>query len=504
MEEQNFEAESGGKGRKIMIALLVVLLAGATGLYVSGVSIKSLLFGGAAEDGEQVGVVKSVTGQLKRQPKDSLEFLDAPVNANLYNEDTVMTGPEDRATIELFDGSILELEPGSLIRLTFESIQGAAGIERRVLVDIVAGNVKGDMTRPKLVVRRGGQPVARPSPSPTPSPEPSPEPSPSPSPTPSPSPSPSPSPTPALAGTLKITTPTAGQVFTIPAGQAPPLKQALIFESPAEKEAEVLMVLKNASGKELLKRPVKANRGRGGLMATFERPGNYSLEVRNPDGTPIGRGVRAPFTIAADYEGIVTEAPLVGGEPIDSNQFTGKKLQEFDVVLRWKPMEGIEKYRVFVKNSAGKTLVDEQVTGSTYAFPKGKIHTDPLVYQIRAEYPNGYAAVSKQEQFMFNFNSPPLTMPTDGEAISLADPEVQKQKGIFFSWQRTTFTEAYEFEIAADPQFQKVLKKVMVKGKDNFLIFRNLKPATYYWRVRAAAGAMRSPPMPGFKLVLNP
>src|SRR5690606_2668009 len=92
-----------------------------------------------------------------------LEFLDAPLSADLFNEDTIMTGPDDRATIEFLDGSILEMEPGSLIRLTFETAEGVGGIQRRVLVDIVAGNVKSDRAKPALVVRRGGQTVARPT-----------------------------------------------------------------------------------------------------------------------------------------------------------------------------------------------------------------------------------------------------------------------------------------------------------------------------------------------------
>ena len=159
MDENNPSEDRSGIGRKILIGFLTVLLLGSVGLYVSGVSLKSLLFGISSQDGEKVGVVKAVTGQLKRQPKDSLEFLEAKATNDLFNEDTIMTGPEDHATIELFDGSVLELDPGSLVRLSFENAQGVGGIERRVLVDIVAGNVKGDTSRPKLVVRRVGQTV---------------------------------------------------------------------------------------------------------------------------------------------------------------------------------------------------------------------------------------------------------------------------------------------------------------------------------------------------------
>lgn len=510
----DFNSSGGGSsmGRKILIGLLALLLVGVVGLYISGGSLKSVLFGISSQEGEKVGVVKAVTGQLKRQPKDSLEFLDAKLNADLFNEDTVMTGPDDRATIELFDGSLLELDPGSLVRLSFESAQGVGGIERRVLVDIVAGNVKGDTSRPKLVLRRGGQPVARsnvaqPSPAATTStPEPTATPTSEPSPDPSPSPEPSPSPTPTSIpqNAIKLVEPVPGQTFAVPAGRKPPLKQALVFESPSIPEAEVLMILRNGGGKELLRKTVTANKGRGGLLATFERPGSYAVELRNPDGSRIGRGIRAAFSVAAEYEGLETETPLVGGEPIDSNQFAGKRLQDFDVTLRWKPIEGVEKYRVIVQNRAGQKSVDEGVSGSSYALPKGKMPTDALTYQVRADLPNGYSAVSKRQNFLFNFKSPGLTNPKEGESVSLADPEVVKQKGVLFSWQRTTFTQAYEFEIAFDAQFASVMKRVTVPQRDNFIVFRNLKPRDYWWRVRAVAGELKSPPGPAFKITVTP
>lgn len=264
------------------------------------------------------------------------------------------------------------------------------------------------------------------------------------------------------------------------------------------------MLLRNGEGKELLRKNVKATKGRGGLLANFERPGTYQIEVLNLDGRKIGQGLKVNFTVKGEYEALETEAPLVGGEAIDSNKFTGKRLKDFDVVLRWKPIEGVEKYQVTVNDRAGKSLVNETVSETKYAFPKGKIYIDPITYQIRTGFPNGYAAVSKKENFHFNFYPPTPTLPADGESISVLDPEVVKQKGILFSWQRTTFTESYEFEIAADAEFKKVLRRVPVKQSDNFLVFRNLKPADYWWRVRAVAGTMKSTPSVGHKITVTP
>ncbi len=510
MENQIPIEEEKSKTKLVAIILLLLLLLGVVGVYFSGGSLKSYIFGSSTEEGEKVGIVKAVTGVLKRQPKDSLEFLEVSINADLFNEDTVMTGPSDRATLELFDGSILELDPGSLIRLSFEKEAGVTGIQRRVLVDIVAGNIKGDLSRPKLVIRRGGQPIAKPTPEPIRSVAPVPieQPTPSLSPSPEPSPSPTPTPSPSMASIredkIRVSQPKVNEEFTLPIGQTPPLKQALIFESPSLPKVEVLMILKNSNGKEVLRRKVKAVNGRGGLIANFERPGNYRIELRNIDNTKIGRGILVPFSVRSEFEAIETEAPLVGGEAIDSNRFMGKRLKDFDVVLRWKPVQGIEKYNVLVFDQAGKTLVDQPVTGVNYAFPKAKVYTDPINYQIRANLSNGYTALSKKQGFIFNFVSPIQTLPKNDEVIALSDPEIIKQKGILFSWQRTTFTDFYEFEIAGDPEFRRILKKVTIKQSDNFLIFKNLKPLTYWWRVRASAGTMKSMGNQGFKMTVTP
>jgi hypothetical protein len=135
---------------------------------------------------------------------------------------------------------------------------------------------------------------------------------------------------------------------------------------------------------------------------------------------------------------------------------------------------------------------------------KGKLPTDELTYQVKASLPSGYTAISRKGNFLFNFVSPPQTLPLSGSSVSLTDPEVVKQKGVLFSWQRTTFTHGYEFEIATDEAFTKIRKRAAVKPRDNFIVFRNLKAGNYWWRIRAVNGTLRSPPTPGFKITVTP
>jgi hypothetical protein len=48
------------------------------------------------------------------------------------------------------------------------------------------------------------------------------------------------------------------------------------------------------------------------------------------------------------------------------------------------------------------------------------------------------------------------------------------------------------------------MKTVTVKATDNFLIYRHLKPRDYWWRVRAVAGDVKSPPGAPFKITVTP
>src|SRR4051812_28596742 len=107
------EDESGfSRWQKGGIALLILLLLGALYFYFTGASLRGLFGLGGTGKGEKVGIVDSVNGTLKRQPFDSLEFVIAAEKSDLFNEDTVMTGPTDTARLTLIDGSVLELEPG--------------------------------------------------------------------------------------------------------------------------------------------------------------------------------------------------------------------------------------------------------------------------------------------------------------------------------------------------------------------------------------------------------
>jgi len=286
-------------------------------------------------------------------------------------------------------------------------------------------------------------------------------------------------------------------------GQQPPLRSTVTFVTPNEPKAEILLTVKSVDGREIARRKIVAQDGRGGMTVQFDRPGVYRAEILKADGTRIGRkAVGNQFVVAPNFLGIEVGSPLVGGEAIDSSAFKGRRLKNFDVSLQWKEYVGAQQYKVKIESASGSTLLEQSVTGTKFDFPPNKIYSEPIVYQIQAPLPSGYTAVSPKHRFLFNFVSPVLTLPRNGIAVSAARTFGGKKAGMLFTWQRTNYTRSYDFELSVDPAFGSILKTVNLK--QNFVVFKNLKPGTYYWRVRAVGTDMKSPPGAPFKVVVAP
>lgn len=302
----------------------------------------------------------------------------------------------------------------------------------------------------------------------------------------------------------RITAPRDGSSLSIAEGQQPPLRSTVTFVTPNASDAEVILAVRTADGRDVFRRKIQAQNGRGGATVQFDRPGIYRAELLNADGTRIGgRAVGNRFNVAAEFRAIETAAPLVGGEAIDSSEFKGRRLKDFDVSLQWKEYPGAQQYKVKVMNSTGTTtLLEQTVSGTRFDFPKNKIYSEPIAYQIQAPLPNGYTAVSAPRSFLFNFVSPVLKLPKNGTGVSAAKTFGAKRPGMLFTWQRTNYTRSYQFELSTDPAFGTILKTVNLK--QNFVVFKNLGAGTYYWRVRSVTGDLKSPPGSPFKLVVAP
>lgn len=550
----------------LLVVLSLLLLSGSAFVYLNHIPLRKYLFGindGSSASGQQVGELSTSQGTVRRQTKTNAQFDLLNQKMELFLDDTVMTGPDSTARILLDDGGTLELSPNSMVRLNFDSKFSLTGVSRVPVIEILSGTVQAQAASQDIVVQKKNEPsrivkatttvappprpklAVRPTPQATvaqqaPRPVITPRALPAlpvvppsvpavpavPAVTPSVpavsaplavlTPSPSPSPLAQISATPSVTPsavpdasfelvqlqPRNGAKLTLPTGtRILELKQELKWKVVPDQPVQVIVTGKS----QILKETVTAVEGLAGVSATLKAPGSYQWELLKPDGSawPGDRKYQNSFTVSPDFQGIEILPPLVGGEAVISNQFEGRHLNDFDVMLRWKPYKNVKSYSIRISNSARKLLIEKNVDGEQYSFNKKRVYLEELYYVVTAKLKEGFVVHSKEEKFFFNFKSPRPTYPFSQATVSAsAKAKGQQQAGVLFTWQKTNFTESYEFEIASDADFTSdIIRKVTPA---NFIVMKDLKPGRYFWRVFSVSNGLKSPAGTGFQITVTP
>lgn len=517
----------------ILLLLASLIFAGSTYLYISDIPLRKYILGwdDGEDTAEQVGKLGVRNGSIQRQMRTHAEFKPVDTQAPLYNHDTIVTGPDSTATIQLDDGSTIELGPSTMVKLIFETRLSLQGIARTATVDVVTGQVASQSggkdnvllrsknkeillgknaretlqvslparrTTPKPIVRPTIPPIAA-APSPSPSPEPSP--------VVVAAASPSPSPIPELKGKyiVKFVSPRAGERLSLdkfPRALERPVNLEWTI-TPPNTPVEVILRKRGAKADDqpLVKQIVKATGRRGSVRTVLKEPGSYEWEIRGPQGQQLTRfPLISRFSLNPEFEGIETMPPLVGGQVGANNRYRGELLDQFDITLQWKPYPGISKYQLQLKRNPGEaqSLLERAVTGTKYNFNKNKIYSGKVYYRIVSKVQNGFIATSTPAPFMFNFLPPALVIPENKASISIGN--IYGDNSVLLTWQKTNFTDFYEVEVGADPQFQKSLIKK--QSKENFFVIKGLPIGKYYWRVKSVAKDFSSAPSQPYELNL--
>jgi hypothetical protein len=109
------------------------------------------LSGSSHERGASIGAISSAQGSVQREFAAESTFTPVRQNQPVFDGDTVMTEPASSAVISLNGGTMLMLEPQTMIRLSFDSQLSLSGISRVARVNVVTGRVIG---KPKAAVIR--------------------------------------------------------------------------------------------------------------------------------------------------------------------------------------------------------------------------------------------------------------------------------------------------------------------------------------------------------------
>jgi hypothetical protein len=241
-----------------------------------------------------------------------------------------------------------------------------------------------------------------------------------------------------------------------------------------------------------------AQADQGALSVVLKNPGQYEWRVLHADGTPLEPPAAARFSVSPDFQGIQLMSPSVAGSHVTDNQpRTRDLLPQFKLRLEWKPFKGARSYTLVFGNQ-------KIASNSTFWIePNQKIIQGRIPYQVSTQLPSGFKVTSKPSVFVFSFLSPPLVTPTDGTRVSLShlDSNLRKE-GMLFTWQRTSFTGSYDFQVSADPNFARGVVNKPVR--DNFAVVRGFKPGTYYWRVRSVGEGATSAYGKAFRVIVTP
>jgi hypothetical protein len=479
-------------GEKLLVVFAVILALVAGANYLTGGAFKQLVTPG--DPTEKVGELTFKKEEVQRRRDREPDFRSINAPTPIFNLDTIVTADDGAAKITFEDGSVLELGPGTLIRIEYESQFSLSGISRVAAVNVVKGEISGQSTSatPRVVIKSREKtvplaavkevvkappptveeieklpvappklPVATPTPEATPTSIPEPE------------PSPTPTITPKMDYGIAVVSPIAKAKIEV----TQPRADVVTTWTTEPKDLGVRWTLK--SGSSVLKTEVvRSADGTASVEATLDRPGNYTYELvaedpRVPD-FALKRPVVVPFTVMKEFIGIQLLPPKIGGEELTSNLYRGKKLSEFDVELSWKPYEGVSKYRVELRPSEKAPLKELAASDTKITLNRDRVFTGQGLYRVKAPLKSGFIATSAVGQFGFSFGAPIPRSPANGASLS---------KDFLFSWHKTNFTERYEFEISGDAEFKS--KTARRSAVENFVGLTGLRPGTYYWRVRA-------------------
>ncbi len=502
----------------VLICFSVLLVAGAAFFVFSDQKIYPLLLGikDTSSKGVLIGKLQKEVGQVKRQPIESASFKIVHQNENLMNEDMLITGGDSSATVVLEDGATIELGPNTMARLSFDQQLGLGGISRNASIDIVAGNVKASAKNGSLTLKSiaGGivkiakneSQQIKVDQTPTVKPKPKIQEVKAESQTaennaiPLPSPIASPSPIAALSTATPAETPAptevqASFIFPLENAKLELPKNSKKFTYLLTVKAEIssdqlpvkLILQKKSKATPILNKTAKAVDRFITEEVVLTSPGKYKLKLEREDGQPWetnNNKTEIEFTLSDELEGLLLNPVLIGGKPIEIAKSDEQLLKKFEITFSWIPVPGATEYSFILLGSGqNKPFIEKTIPESSFVYSKGQVFAGSFRYQVTARLPGGFKVKSKWDTLEFSLKNPVITSPENGANFTPGETAL-------LIWTKTSFAEFYELEIFGDENLKSSLLKTKVKA--NFFSVKNLKPGTYYWRVRSASSTVAS------------
>ena len=542
------------------MAFGLILFSGSLYLYAMDVPIARLLFGVGEDSTEQmVGEIGQLKGAVRRKKASHPDFRNIPNQEKLFNYDTIVTGPEGGANLRFNDGSEIELGPKTMIQLEFESNLTFAGFDRATSVNIVSGRVKGKVKSKKLILKsrrkkveiltqeqpkvievaeltikeakevaesealqaplkvveeetesndvdentnvqsEGEEKEVESNEVETPTSEEKQEQEIKMEETLKTEEKPAPIQKPLQ---VTVTIPKPNQVITLKpiGGEA---KHQLIVAWQANISNLNFETALKKNGKTINTQTVAAKGKNTQTKYILDRPGQYSVTIASKENKDHkGIELSVPFELKKTAKAIQLFEPLIAGQETASNLYTGDVLEDFDITLRWTKFDSAKEYVVsfYKERKNRKPILTKKTKNASLTMNKKKIFKGKVFYQVKTQHPNGFLIYSIRKPFRFDF-LPPVPKYPKNKAI-LPHAEIEADKGeILFTWQKTNFTDYYQFEISSQKNFKKPIKKL--KTKENFAAIKLRNKGRFWWRVRSFGQGVYSAYTPIFRFQIK-
>lgn len=514
-----------------LILFGLALFTSSSYVFFSQVSLRKYVLGWENEISlEKVGILDFTEGDVRRKSASQNLFDQLKKKGALYNYDTIVTGSESSAKLKLDDGSSIELGPKTMIKLAFETSVSLEGIKRATTINVVSGKVKGRANKapviiksrkqtltlsekpeslqvsiptPELLLPKGKEIIEAPI-------------------VPPPLENPleeeikenlkeeqpviAPLKEAKVETDLVILKPTHRQWYSVPKNsQVPQLKATVEWQvTPGGTPVQISLTRVSHPEQPILTETIESDLERNSYTTVIDRPGRYFWKVKTLEEESLTLSeAEKEFRVAKTYEALKLNPPLIGGEKTRSNAYTGKLQENFEVSLNWEPYPKAREYivKVYKNQNMRDPSITKKLDSTSYTLNRGKVFSGQIFYKVLAPLSSGFLVTSPKKVFQFDFLPPALTFPQS--KIDLSRKKILKEKtGILFTWQKTSFTQSYHFELSKNPTFSgKVVKRSM---KENFYMIRSLPVGTYWWRVRSIGHSIESPPAPANQLVISP
>lgn len=486
---------------KALIVVSVFVFIFSLMLYFSEISLTSYLLGIEDQSKKvEVGFLLEQTSPIKRKAVESIQFKEIANKAILFNKDTLVTDSDVKASLQLKDGSIIELGPNTMIQLSFDSTFGLNGISRAAKVDVISGSVEGKNLQSAVKIRVAGEVYD-------------------------------------LEEQKKIKINTAKPKVAISDDTKQALPEAIkdpwfataekemksspkiVYEKPAPpvefkilypaqganilppKEAKLVKIpmqfkwtmnrpempvyiklykIENSKPRlvsAVINRSYSTERN---TVISLDGPGKYKWEVdlaqEESFAAPVSKS--AEFSVSSEIIGIKLAKPQ-----------TTSRSDSSDVKLVWTPYAGTKNYVVTAFRDPDKKQIiwKKKIDKTEFLFDLksvilGKI--DPRVYfDVEGANSAGISVKSNVESIDFGFFNTEPVIPSTNEQIS--EGKLKKEdKRMIFTWEKKHLASAYAFELATDPEFKQMIRRVGTR--ENFVLLDPLRPGNYFWRIRVA------------------